>query len=370
MPNDPNPRADALRRFAADALAARPRPPGLDRAAFFAAAQAGVFKDLAPGAGATATAATLAALGEGGAERGLLFAIGAHLFGGLVPLLRYGTPAQRARWEPGMRDGSLVAALAVTEPDGGSSFNDLTTMAVSDGDSFRLDGRKRLITNAPDADLFVVLARQFPERGPMGLTMFLVSRNTPSIAVQSLATGGLAGAPMGEVTFADCRPGPDAVLGQPGAGLKVFVSAMVWERSLLLAGFLGAAEYDLRATVKALSTRANGAALKHQAVTHRIARMRLRLAAARLLIDQSAQSLDAGREDTTLAAMAKLAASEAARDCAADIAHLLAGSGWTGTPFDAAAVMADVQGGLFASGTSEIQLDIIARQVIAAARRP
>ena len=112
-----------------------------------------------------------------------------------------------------------------------------------------------------------------------------------------------------------------------------------------------------------------GRELQHQAVTHRLARMHLRLEAARPLLLAAADALDAGREDLTAAAIAKLTASEAAHDCALDCARLLAGAGWLGAPFDAAAAVADTLGALAASGTSDIQLDIIARHVLAAARR-
>ena len=177
---------------------------------------------------------------------------------------------------------------------------------------------------------------------------------------------GLPGAPMGEVTFDACPLPAIAVLGRPGAGLRVFASAMAWERSLLLAGFLGAAERNLRAAIRALAERD---ALRHQAVAHRIAAMHMRLATARHFVHTAAAALDAGREDAATAAMAKLAASEAVIACATDTARLLAGVGWRGVPFDTAAAIADTLGTLFASGTSEIQLDTIARHVIASARR-
>jgi alkylation response protein AidB-like acyl-CoA dehydrogenase len=363
--------AVASRRFAAERLAGT-APPGLDGERFRRLAAHGAFDAIDPLAGnrgARRTTALFAALGEGGAPRGLLFAAGAHLFGCLAPLARHGTPSQRAAFLPGLRNGTLLGALAVTEPEGGSSFDTLTTSLADDGALLRLSGRKTLVTNAPDAGLFLVLARQFPGRGPLGLTMLAVPRQTPGLAVRPLAGGGLAGAPMGEVVFSACPLGVESVLGQPGAGLRIFASAMAWERSLLLAGFLGAAAHDLALCAAALTARAGGAPLQHQAVSHRLARMHLRLEAARPLVLAAADALDEGKEDLTAAAMAKLAASEAAHDCALDAARLLAGTGWLGTPFDAAAAVADTLGALAASGTSDIQLDIIARHVIGAARR-
>lgn len=354
----------ATQSWAEQTLAGRPRPAGLDHAAWQLCAFHGVTAAL--DAGASHAASVFEALGEGGADRGLLFALGAHVFGALAPFLRHATPAQRARWEPSLRDGSSIAALAVSEAAGGSSFDQLATIVCAKGDGLVLSGTKTLITNAPAAHLFLVLARQFPERGPLGLTMLLVPREIPGLTVTRLPTGGLPGAPMGEVSFDGCALPGIATLGRPGAGLRVFATAMAWERSLLLAGFLGVAARDLRAAIRALAVRD---ALRHQAVAHRIAAMHMRLAAARHFVYAAAAALDAGQENAATAAMAKLAASEAVSACATDTARLLAGVGWRGVPFDTTAAIVDTLGTLFASGTSEIHLDTIARHAIASARR-
>jgi alkylation response protein AidB-like acyl-CoA dehydrogenase len=182
---------------------------------------------------------------------------------------------------------------------------------------------------------------------------------------------GLAGAPLGRVRFQHCALGSDAVIGRPGAGLKVFATAMQWERSCLLAGFLGAAERDLAVCTQALQERhdASGSLLRHQGVSHRLARMKLRLESARLLVYRAAWSIDQGHEDYAAAAMAKLAASEAAVDTANDALRLVAGSAWLDGALDFRATLADVAGILFASGTSEVQLDVLAR-ALQSERRP
>ena len=344
-------------------------PRGLNHPLWQAAAAQGLLQPIEPTAshrGARDAATIFTALGRAGLDRGFLFALGAHLFGVLAPFLRHAAPAQRARWETGLRDGRLIGALAVTEPGGGSSFDTLATSVRTNGSDLHLTGRKVLITNAPDAHLLLVLARHFPDRGPLGLSMFAVPRDTPGLAIHPIATTGLHGAPMGEVDLEACRLTPDQVIGAPGAGLRVFQTAMAWERSLILAAFLGAATADLRRAILFLTERKS---LHHQTTAHRIARIHLRIAAAGHLLDAAAAALDAGREDLTAAAMAKLAASEAVVDAASETARLLAGAGWRGIPFDTAATIADTIGTLFASGTSEIQLDIIARHAITAARR-
>jgi alkylation response protein AidB-like acyl-CoA dehydrogenase len=172
---------------------------------------------------------------------------------------------------------------------------------------------------------------------------------------------------MGKVTLASCAVPAENVLGRPGTGLKIFATAMQWERTCLLAGFLGAAERDLATCVTALRGRrdAEGSVMRHQAVSHRLARLKLKLEAARLLALKAAWAIDRRHDDTTGAAMAKLALSEAVVDTAEETLKLMAGSAWQGRPIDFGSALHDALGGLFASGTSEIQLDIVARSLAA-----
>src|SRR5258706_8598287 len=264
---------------------------GLDLATWRDAASFGLIKSALPAEwggrsqGALASFAMLEAMGRGGMDRSLLFAIGAHLFGCAVPIAAYATASQGAAWGPGLADGSIIGALAITEPAGGSSLDLIATQAVEVAGGYALSGEKTLVCNAPDAGLFLVLARHFKNRGPLGLTAFLVPADTPGLTVTPLApTLGLLGAPMGRVTLAQCAGPAENVLGRPGTGLKGFATAMQWERTCLLAGFLGAAERDLAICVEALRGRrdAEGSVMRHQAVSHRLARFELKLEACRL----------------------------------------------------------------------------------------
>ena len=314
------------------------------------------------GRGALTTSLVLEGLGRGGADRGLLLAIGAHLFGCALPFSKYATAAQIGRWGDGLRDGTIIGALAVTEAAGGSSFEKIATTAAERDGGYVLDGSKALICNASTADIFLVLARQFLERGALGLTAFVVPRDTAGLSVDAVVATGLAGGLLGDVKFDRCKLPADAVLGRPGAGLRVFMTAMQWERTCLLAGFLGAAEFDLVACTRTLHERSRQL-LQQQAVSHRLAGMRIRLDAARLMMLRAACSIDRGQEDHVLAAMAKFTVSETIVACAGDVVRLLAGIGLRGRPLDSAAAMVDSLGGLFTSGTNELQLDLIARHL-------
>ena len=356
--------------WAQAAFAARPPRTSFDHAAWRELARQGLFRIALPavhggdGHGALATTAVLEALGRGGGDRGLLMACGAHVFGCGIPIAAHANPVQSERWLPALASGDIIGALAVTEPNGGSTFEHMATHASTTKRGIEITGRKHLVCNAPVCQLLVVLAQQFPERGALGLTAFLVPREASGLHVEPIArTAGLPGAPLGDVVLDGCVVPDDAVLGRPGAGLRVFMTAMKWERCGLLAGFLGAAERDLSRCADLL-TRRGGNLLKHQAVTHKLAHIKVRLATARAMLRQAAESIDAGHDDHVLSAMAKLVISEALVDCAQDTARLLAGAGWAGTPFDTASAVADTLGGLFASGTSEILLDLIGRSVM------
>jgi alkylation response protein AidB-like acyl-CoA dehydrogenase len=362
---------EQARRFAEANLANRDRCIGLDRNGWRAAAEFGVFQLAAGpaggsgGRGALASVAMLEGMGRGGADRGLLFAIGAHLFGSLVPLSIHAGQSHAAQWLAPLRNGTVIGALAVTEVGGGSSFEHIETTLVESTGGYVLSGKKTLIGDAPEAGVFLVLARQFPSRGPLGLTALLVPADISGLTVTPIATTGLSGLPMGDVVFDQCVVPADAVLGGRGAGLRVFATAMQWERSCLLSGFLGAAERDLEACLSILRERGDhqGSLLRHQAVAHRLARMKLGLDSARLLVYRAANFIDEGHDDHAAAAMAKLAASEAIVAAAEHGLRLMAGLGWRAQPVDYSAALCDALGGLSASGTTEIQLETVARSM-------
>ena len=164
-----------------------------------------------------------------------------------------------------------------------------------------------------------------------------------------------------KVALNRCAVPPEGVLGKPGAGLRIFSTAMCWERSLILAGALGVAERELSACVAAMRARGGKSPLmSHQAVSHRLARMKVRLEAARVLVYRAAWTLDNADEDIAAAAVAKLALSEALVANAEDGMRLMAGAAWRGATPDFSVSLDDAFGALFASGTSEMQLEVIA----------
>lgn len=341
---------------------------GFDRRTWKALAEHGLLRMALPAPGTPAATtgeifATLEGLGYGGLDEGTLFSVGAHLWTAVLPVRDVGTPRQRDRYLPGLVDGTLVAANATTEPGAGSDVSALATRAVRDGGHYVLDGDKTLITNAPVADVFVVYATLDPGLGPMGITAFLVDADTPGLHRSApLEKMGLHAAPMGDVALRSCRVPADRVLGRPGRGVGVFNAAMERERPGLLAPALGVMRAQLEDCVRhARARHQSGSPIgRHQAVAHRMADMRVRLDASRALVYRAAELLDSGRSATEASAVAKLFTADAYLRSCLDALHIHGGHGYLASAGLEMAVR-NAMGGLFSSGTADIQRNLIAR---------
>ena len=316
------------------------------------------------GLGAVDTVLVAEALGRGGLSRAALFSMGAHLFGCAMALQNHAGPALRAAWLPRLASGAAIGALALTEPQGGSDTGNGRVLVAfdADGPGLTLTGTKTLVSNGPLADLLVVNATRQGATSALQSSVLAVPTDLPGLRVTPL-TGhiGLREAPMAEIHFDNVRLDRDHVLGRPGQGLGILLSVMRWERSCILAGFLGAAERDLVAVTRALSGRQNsrGPLIAQQAVAHALAELRVEQEMARLLLYRGAGALEANEGAVIYPAMAKLAISRALVSSARGLQELMAGAGWL-DEMGLATALTDVMGTLSASGTSHIQLNAIA----------
>ncbi|MGH3647263.1 MAG: acyl-CoA dehydrogenase family protein [Micromonosporaceae bacterium] len=307
--------------------------------------------------------AALEALGEGCTDNGLMFALGAHLWACAYPLVRFGTEPQRQRWLPGLADGTVIGAHAATEPGAGSDAAAIRTTAVKTGTGWALNGVKTFITNAPVAGLFLVTAVTEPDHGAMGISGFLVPGDAPGLSVGPVVDkSGLRTALMAELRLTDCVVGPDALLGAPGAGMALFTAAMTAERAFILAPALGTLHrLAEQCMTYAKRRRQFGAPLSDfQAVSHRIADMRVRAQSGRLLAYWVAGLTDQRKIRPHHAAMVKLQLAESLLASALDAVRLHGGAGYT-TDLELERMVRDAMGAQLYSGTSEIQRDLIAR---------
>lgn len=309
-------------------------------------------------------AIALEALGYGCRDAGLVFSLCAQLLSCLVPIWKVGNDAQRARYLPDLCAGRSIAVNAMTEPGSGSDAFALATRAVRDGDGYRLRGTKAFGTNGPVGDLFLVFAATDPDKGfHGGVTAFLVERDTPGVEVgPALAKLGLRTSPIGELVLDDVRVGDGAVLGTVGGGAALFTLSMDWERTCLFASHVGQIERMLEQTIAHARTRTQfGRAIgANQAVSHRIADMKVRLEAARLLVYRAAWRLERSKAASLDAAIAKLFTSESLVETARAALQIHAGYGYVGGG-DVERALRDSLGSTIYSGTSEVQRNIIAR---------
>lgn len=172
-------------------------------------------------------------------------------------ILRNGDEAQKRRYLPKLISGEWVGALALTEPGAGSdAMGSMRTIARRDGDDYLLDGTKMFISNGPVADVVLVYAKTAPERGPKGISAFIVEKDMPGFRVaQKLNKMGWRGCPTGELVFEGCRVPAANLVGGENGGVSVVMSGLDIERAFLALPIIGAAQRCLDLSVDYANSR-------------------------------------------------------------------------------------------------------------------
>lgn len=317
------------------------------------------------GLDAVSSARAMEAFGEGCVDLGVVFACAAHSNACAMPVFEAGSEAVKRRILPRLCSGEWIGANAISESEAGSDLAAIRTRARRDGDDFVIHGEKSWVTNAPIADVFTVYAATNPNDGYLGISAFIVERSTPGIEVGTpFEKIGLHSAQTAPVIFDGCRVPATCLLGAEGRGLSVFNRSMTWERTCLFAGYAGALQRQLNATIAYAKTRRQFRKPigRSQAVSHRIVDMRIRLEAARLLLYRACWLMDRGEDATEAASMAKLAISEAAVQSGIDSIRVHGGVGVvteSGVPYG----LVDALPSIIFSGTSDMQRNLIAREL-------
>jgi alkylation response protein AidB-like acyl-CoA dehydrogenase len=315
------------------------------------------------GLGLSSLLAVMEGLGFGTRDQGLLFSLNAHLWTNSIPILMYGTEAQKGAYLPRLCDGSWIGANGASEPEAGSDIYSMRTRAVLDGDSYVLTGTKMFVTNAPVADLIVAYATIDPALGPMGVTAFIVERGTPGLSISpKLHKMGLRTSPMAEVIFEECRVPVGQRLGREGRGVEVFECSMEWERGCILASCLGVMRRQLEDCIRhARERRQFGRPIgKNQSIANRIVDMRVRLETCRSLVYRIGVLKDRNQPAGLEAAMAKLHVSQSFVQSSLDAIQIFGGYGYM-TEQQVERDLRDAVGSSLYSGTTEIQRNIIAK---------
>ena len=314
------------------------------------------------GADPLTTMLAMEALGYGCTDNGLIFSLQAQMWSCQTPIVRFGSTEQRQRYLPGLCDGSLIGVQAMTEPGSGSDAFSLTTSAERSGEGFLLSGTKTFITNAPVADVFVMFASTDPGRGFAGISAFVVDRDAPGLSVgRPFHKMGLRTSPMAEVVVDGCFVPDSNLLGPLGAGMAIFNHSMTWERSCILASAIGTMDRQLERCVGYARERQQfGQPIgKFQAVSHRIADMKVRLETARLLLYRQGWQMSQSRPSSLDAAMVKLHISESFVQSSLDALQIHGAYGYM-TEMEIEREVRDAIGSRIYSGTSDVQRNVIA----------
>jgi alkylation response protein AidB-like acyl-CoA dehydrogenase len=280
-------------------------------------------------------------------------------------LLRWGTDAQKQEYLPRLAQ-TVVGAYALSEAGSGSDAFALTTRATERGDGFLINGRKLWITNANEADVFVVFATINPDAGYRGITAFLVERGTPGFSVGKKEDKlGIRASSTCELIFEDCHVLRASVLGEPGKGYKVAIETLNEGRIGIGAQMIGLAQGALDHTIRYTKERRQfGSAIADfQGVQFQIARAATELEAARLLVYNAARLRDEGRPVLREAAMCKLFSSEIAERVASLAINLFGGYGFV-KDYPVEKLYRDAKIGQIYEGTSNLQLQTIAKQIL------
>ena len=320
------------------------------------------------GAGLTAEEEALVAIELGQTSPAFRSIFGTNNGIGSQGILIDGTDEQRREYLPRLATGELIGSFALTEPDAGSDAAAVSMSAVRDGDDFVLTGTKRFITNAPEADLFTVMARTGPDTGAAGISAFLVPAGTPGLTVgEPERKMGQHGSHVADVVFADARVPAANIIGGPANEGRGFATAMkVLDRGRLhiSAVCVGVAERLIAESLEFARTRRQFGKpiIDHQLVAAMLADNRTESYAARSMVLETARRRDDGERVTMLASACKLFAAEMVGRVADRAVQIHGGSGYI-SDYPVERFYRDVRLFRLYEGTSQIQQLVIAREM-------
>jgi butyryl-CoA dehydrogenase len=285
---------------------------------------------------------------------------------GCMPILKFGTDAQKERFLKPMARGRMLGAFCLTEPQAGSDASALRTHARREGDRWVLNGTKQFITSGKNGDVAIVFAVTDPAAGKRGISAFIVPVSTPGYQVARIEEKlGQHASDTAQITFEDMALDEDLMLGREGEGYKIALANLEGGRIGIAAQSVGMARAAFEAAQRYAGERETfGVKIRdHQAVAFRLADMATRIEAARLLYLNAAVLRDAGLPCLKEAAMAKLFASEMAEEVCSAAIQIHGGYGYL-RDFSVERIYRNVRVCQIYEGTSDIQRLVIARQLV------
>ncbi|CAO1662958.1 MULTISPECIES: isovaleryl-CoA dehydrogenase [Halomonadaceae] len=275
------------------------------------------------------------------------------------------SPEQKAKYLPKLISGDHVGALAMSEPGAGSDVVSMQLRAKQNGDHYILNGNKMWITNGPDADVLVVYAKTDPEAGSKGITAFIIEKGMPGFSTaQKLDKLGMRGSNTCELVFQDCAVPAENILGGEGKGVRVLMSGLDYERTVLAAGPIGIMQAAMDVVMPYIHERKqfNQSIGEFQLVQGKVADMYTTLNACRAYLYAVAGACDRGQTSRKDAAGVILYCAEKATQVALDSIQLLGGNGYI-NEYPTGRLLRDAKLYEIGAGTSEIRRMLIGREL-------
>ena len=292
--------------------------------------------------------------------------LSAHTSLGTWPIAQFGTEEQKKRFLPDLCTGKRLAAFGLTEPNAGTDAAGQQTTAVLDGDHYVLNGTKIFITNAGEAEVYIIFAMTDKSKGTRGISAFIVEKGTPGFTFGLHEKKlGIRGSATSELIFNNVRIPKENLLGKEGQGFKIAMQTLDGGRIGIAAQALGIAEGALDATIAYVKERKQfGRAIAAQQNTQfQLANMATQVEAAKLLVYKAAMAKATQRVYSVEAAKAKLFAAETAMDVTTKCVQLLGGYGYI-REYDVERMMRDAKITEIYEGTSEVQRMVISGNLL------
>ena len=290
---------------------------------------------------------------------------GAHSNLCLNQLRKNGTEDQKHKYLPKLCSGEQVGALAMSETNAGSDVVGMGLRVDRQGDHYVLNGTKMWITNGPEASTFVIYAKTDVQAKSRGITAFIVERDTPGFSTEEkLDKLGMRGSNTCELVFEDCAVPVENILGRENGGVRVLMSGLDYERTVLAAGPVGIMQACLDVVLPYVHERKQfGRSIgEFQLMQSKLADMYTTLNASRAYLYAMARSCDRGRESRKDAAGVILFTSEHATQMALEAIQALGGNGYT-NDYPAGRLLRDAKLYEIGAGTSEIRRMLIGREL-------
>jgi len=286
---------------------------------------------------------------------------------GAFPILLHGTEEQKQKYLPKLVKGQIYAAFGLTEPNVGSDAGAVETTAKKDGDSYILNGTKQWITNGGEASVYTIIASTNPTKGIRGLSAFIVDKDTPGFTFgKKEKKMGIRCSTTCELHFSDCKIPASNLLYKESRGFRVAMDTLDKSRPGIGAQAVGIAQGAMEEAIKFAKQRVQfgQTIVSFQVIQHMLADMATAIEAARLLVYQAARAVDTNASDQSkIAAMAKVFASDTAMKVTTDALQICGGTGYM-REYPLEKYMRDAKITQIYEGTNQIQRNIIALELI------